>query len=396
METSANSGGPLEGLRVIEFGQLISTPGATSLLGDLGAEVIKIERLSGELARLVPGFGEPILRAFNRNKHSLSVDLQDQRVLEAIHGLIESADVVVHNMKPGAMQRLGLDAESLLRNQPSLIYASIAAFPFDSPSGERGGVDIVAQAESGMMSINGDPSGPPMRIGMTAVDAASTFVLAHAIMAAYIRRLRTGEGAVINVSLFEVAMYLQTHEWSSYLTSGVVPVRMGNSAAGAAPSDVVATRTGYVALSGYADGQWQKLCAAIGKPELAEQSRFATNTARVANRAAMLEELANAFSSRSTAECVDLLEGAGLLAAEVKGYDEVRKSPDVVAAGIIEELNLSGDSSYQSVRAPFRISDWTPGRVGYPDLGDRSREVLLEAGCTEELVQELFDDGVVR
>ncbi|MGB7105004.1 MAG: CoA transferase, partial [Acidimicrobiales bacterium] len=292
--------------------------------------------------------------------------------------------------------KLGLGAEALMRDQPSLIYASITAFPFDSPSAERGGVDLVAQAESGMMSINGDPSGPPMKVGMTIVDAASTVVLAHAVTAAYVRRLRTGQGAVVNVSLFEVAMYLQTHEWTSYLGSGVAPVRMGNSSPRAAPSDVVATRTGYVALSAYADGQWQRLCNAIGKPELAEQARFATNEARVANRAAMLDELTKALETRSTAECVDLIQGAGLLAAAVMEYGEVRNSPDVVAAKIIQDLDCSGGASYQSIRAPYRISGSNPGRSGYPPLGDRSKAALREGGCPEEVIEKLFDEGVLR
>ena len=235
-----------------------------------------------------------------------------------------------------------------------------------------------------------------MRVGMTVVDAASTLVLAHAIMAAYIRRLRTGRGGVIDVSLFEVAMYLQTHEWTGYLGGGEEPVRLGNSAAGAAPSDVVATRTGYVALSGYADGQWQKLCAAIGKPELGDQERFATNAARVANRSAMLDELTQAFESRTTDECVDLMEKAGILAAAVRGYAEVRNSPDVTMPEIIRDLNYSGGLSYQTIRAPFRISDWKPGRAGYPELGDRTRAALLEAGCPEEEVQMLFGEGVIR
>jgi crotonobetainyl-CoA:carnitine CoA-transferase CaiB-like acyl-CoA transferase len=281
---------PLQGIRVVELGNYIAGPGTAMTLGDLGAEVVKIESMEGDMARHTGHFGHAMLRAYNRSKKSIALDLRQPRGKEVARRLIAGADVLVQNLRPGAAEALGLGAEALRAQQPGLVHVSIAGFPAEAPSRDRPGYDIAAQAESGMMSVTGEPGGLPQKVGATIIDAATVQVAAQATLAALFRRERTGLGETIRVSLLEVALNLQLPNWSDYLVRGVEPTRSGDGQPMNAPAaDIFRTRDGMVVISAYVQSHWVRLCEAIGCPALASDARFLTNELRVTHRPVALQ-----------------------------------------------------------------------------------------------------------
>jgi crotonobetainyl-CoA:carnitine CoA-transferase CaiB-like acyl-CoA transferase len=279
---------PLQGIRVVELGNYIAGPGTAMSLGDLGAEMLKIESLEGDMARHTGHFGHAMLRAYNRSKKSIALDLRKPGGMEIARRLIARADVLVQNLRPGAAEALGLGAQALRAVQPRLIHVSISGFPAEAPSRDRPGYDIAAQAESGLMAVTGEPQGLPQKVGATIVDTATVQVATQAILAALFRRERTGHGETVRVSLLEVALNLQLANWSDYLVRGVEPTRSGDGQPLSAPAaDIFRTRDGMVVISAYVQAHWVRLCETIGCPELATDARFVTNELRVANRPAM-------------------------------------------------------------------------------------------------------------
>ncbi len=228
MNTQSTPLPPLQGLRVVELGNYIAGPGTAMTLGDLGAEVVKIESLEGDAARHTGHFGHAMLRAYNRGKKSIALDLRQPRGLEIARRLVARADVLVQNLRPGAAEALGLGADTLRAVQPGLVYVAITGFPAAAASRDRPGYDIAAQAESGLMSVTGEPEGLPQKVGVTIVDTATVQVAAQAVLAALFRRERTGLGETIRISLLEVALNLQLPNFSDYLVRGVEPTRSGD------------------------------------------------------------------------------------------------------------------------------------------------------------------------
>lgn len=347
---------PLAGIKVIEFAQMIAAPSAGLLLHDYGAEVVKVEPPAGDGCRQLQSPASraigaaPIFAAYNRGKTLMTLDLTTDEGLEQALELIADADILIEASRPGTMDRLGLGFEQLNTRFPSLVYASVSGFG-DGPIGQgRGGVDIIVQAESGMMALTGDTGGSPTKIGFTVIDAACGHALCHGILAALLQRARTGRGDLVRLSLYDLALHLQTGPLSEYLATGVQPERTGNSSPLAAPADMFRCGVGELILSAYLEPHWKKLVALLDAPELGQDSRFATASARVANRDALREAMELRLVARDAPTWAALLRGEGLLAGEVKTYAEVIDDPIAIEAGVILQ-----DDERRGVANPVRI-----------------------------------------
>ncbi|WP_162574372.1 CaiB/BaiF CoA transferase family protein [Variovorax sp. PBL-H6] len=389
---------PLHGIRVIELGNYIAGPGTAMTLGDLGAEVVKIESMEGDMARHTGHFGEAMLRAYNRGKKSIALDLRQPRGQEIALRLVAAADVLVQNLRPGAAEALGLGAEALRTRHPGLIHVSISGFPTDAPSRDRPGYDIAAQAESGMMSVTGEPEGLPQKVGATIIDAATVQVAAQATLAALFRRERTGIGETVRVSLLEVALNLQSTNWSDYMVRGVEPTRSGDGQPMNAPAaDIFHTRDGMVVVSAYVQSHWIRLCESIGCPELASDARFLTNELRVCNRPAMKEAVGSRLSLFSTRDCVDLLTRNNIVVGVVRSYSETLAGEDFRSSRmVIEAAPNGGRPGYPSFGLPYELAD-TPRRPtqAAPAHGAHTQELLRDAGFGSGEIAALQADGVV-
>ncbi|REE70742.1 crotonobetainyl-CoA:carnitine CoA-transferase CaiB-like acyl-CoA transferase [Rhodococcus wratislaviensis] len=389
---------PLDGVRVVDFGQFIAAPAATQILVDLGADVIKVEPVTGEAARTIGLYGEAILRTYNRGKRAVAVDLATPRGQQLAHRLIADADIVVQNLRPGVMERFGLGAAAVRAAHPQVIYATVSGFGLHGPSKQRAGLDIAAQAESGIMWVTGEADGEPQRVGFPVVDAAAAQVFAQAILGAYVRRLRFGTGDEVEVSLLEVAVHLQGPNWGEYLLTGKPPVRSGNGQPTVAPAaDIMPTLDGAIVLSAYSAPHFAKLCELIARPDLARDERFESNAARVRNRSALLIELRAAFADQSTDQAMDLLTPNGIVAGRISSYDEVRKNPDVEATGLFIEVDGTDGTQHTTLGAPWNLGSVpSSSRAGAPTLGQHTAEILGRLGYSPEDIADLQAQRVIH
>lgn len=387
----------LEGLRVADFGQFISGPAVGQLLSDLGATVVKVEPLAGEASRSAGVLGEAIVRANNRDKLGLAVDLRRSEGLEIARRLVRRSDVLIENMRPGAMERLGVGPDAATALNPRLVYLSITGYGRDAAP-TRAGLDIAAQAESGIMSITGEQERDPQRVGFSVADQATAYAALGAVLAAMFRRERTGEGAVVDTSLLEVAIHLQGPTWVQMFETGVEPQRKGNGYPTAAPAaEVIDVRGGRIVLSAYTPAHWARLCSAIGRPDLIADPRFATNDARVAHRPQMRAELSAALASREVEEAVAFLADHGVVAGAVRSHRQVVDGPDAKRLSIFRRTAATTPPGYLYPAAPFRLGDGPPRpSSSAPRIGEHTRTVLAELGYTADEVDALVVSGVVR
>ena len=379
---------PLKGLRVIEFGQFIAAPAAAQMLSDLGADVIKVEPPSGDAARAV-GWAQdaygPMFTAYNRGKRSVVLDLRHEASRAQAIQLAVGADVVLQNARPGAMNKLGLGAAALMALAPRLVYGQVSGFGQDGPASIRAGFDIAAQAESGMMSLNGELGGEPVRVGFTVVDAMAAQILTNGVLAALIRRGVSGRGSLIDVSLIDVAVTSLSNAWAEYRLSGKMPLRRGNGQASSAPAaDVIGTQDGMVVVSAYTEDHFPKLCAAIGRPELASDPRFARNIARVENRAALIETLSQAMGHMTSDEVCDLLARAGVVAGAIRDMSDVHAGRAGVSADLFVHVAAEGRPPVEIPGIPMRIDGVVRGGGRLPALGEHTADVLAKLAADSQ------------
>ena len=373
---------PLAGLRVIEFGQFIAAPAAAQALADMGADVIKVEPAGGDAARSVGWARDacgPMFTAYNRSKRSVVLDLRSAEGRETARQLAQSADVVLQNMRPGAMEKAGLGAVTLMAALPRLVYGQVSGFGQDGSASVRPGFDIAAQAESGMMSLNGPKDGEPTRVGFTAVDAMAAHALTTGVLAALLRRSVTGRGGLVDVSLIDVAIEALTNAWAEFRLSGVMPLRCGNGQPNAAPAaDLIRTADGMVVVSAYTQDHFPRLCAAIGRPGLATDPRFQENVGRVQNRAALRAELDQAMGHLSSDAVSELLTRAGVVVGAVRTMAEVAAGHAGVSQDLFVEVAAAGRDAVRIPGIAFRI-DGAARRGGrLPAVGEHTAQVLAE------------------
>lgn len=388
---------PLAGIRVVEIGQYIAGPGAAMTLAELGASVVKIEPVEGDQARHIGRYGEAMVRAYNRGKRSIALDLQREAAVEAARRLIAQADVVVQNLRPGVAARLGLDAATVRARWPRVVHLSISGFGSRGPSCGRPGYDIAAQAESGLMSVTGEPGRPPQKVGVPIVDAAAAQMGAQAVLAALFGREKSGIGATIETSLFEVAMHLQASTWADYLGGAPEPTRMGDGQPHNAPAaEVIPTRDGHIVLSAYADDHWQRLCRVLGRDDLAGDERFSSNERRVAHRSELRAVLRECLSGRSSEECVALLTRHRIVVGAVRSYSQVLESADLASSGLVVDAMGPDQRSYRALTLPYRFDDAPrPAPPAAPACGADSDALLAEVGFSPDEIAALRRSGAV-
>ncbi|HVE54895.1 MAG TPA: CoA transferase, partial [Ramlibacter sp.] len=366
-------------------------------LAELGAQVTKIEPLSGDQARHIGRYGESMVRAYNRGKQSIALDLKSAAGREVALRLIGNSDVVIQNLRPGAVEKLGLGAAGVRARFPRVIYLSIAGFSRSGPSHARPGYDIAAQAESGLMTVTGEPDHLPQKVGVPVVDAAAAQLGAQAVLAALYGREKTGQGETLEVSLLETALHLQAATWCEYLAGGPEPTRIGNGQPHNTPAaDVVATRDGHIVLSAYAEDHWQRFCRAVGREALAADPRFATNALRVKNRAGLRDALQECLAGYTSEECVRLLGDNMIVVGAVRTYHQVLASPDVAASDILVEAVAADGSAYRALGLPYRLGDAPRAAPpAAPACGADGTQVLADAGYSEQEIATLRGSGVV-
>jgi len=402
MSVTSSPGGrapaaPLAGVRVIDFGQYIAGPGAAMVLAELGADVIKVEPLAGDQARHIGRYGESMVRAYNRGKRSIALDLKSDAGREIALRLVGRSDVVIQNLRPGVMEKLGLGPAEVRAKNPNVIYLSISGFGSSGPSRHRPGYDIAAQAESGLMSVTGEPDRLPQKVGVPVVDAAAAHLGAQAVLAALYGRERTGVGETLEVSLLETALHLQAATWCEYLGGAPEPTRIGDGQPHNAPAaDVVPTRDGHIVLSAYAEEHWQRFCRVMGRKDLVTDPRFSTNAQRVAHRPELREVLRDCLSGYTSDECVDLLGRNQIVAGAVRRYRDVLASADVAASGMFVDATSPDGRHYRTLGLPYRLGDAPRAAPpAAPECGADGTAVLAEAGYSQTEIAALRHDRVV-
>jgi crotonobetainyl-CoA:carnitine CoA-transferase CaiB-like acyl-CoA transferase len=382
--------GPLEGVRVIELAHVMAGPVAGLMLADMGADVIKVEKPQGDDVRgSVPPTiaGEPAaFMMMNRNKRGVVLDLKRADHLRALKMMLRTADVVIENYRKGTMEKLGLGYAALKAENPRLIYAAISGFGRTGPYAERPGFDLIAQGMSGLMSITGEgPGRPPCKVGPPVSDITAGILLAMGVCAALARRAETGEGQMVETSLFEAAI---THTyWQSAiaLATGRDPEPMGSAHPLNAPYQAFRTADGWINIGAATQRNWERLLGILGHEELAQDPRFRTNTNRMANRDALEEALNAIFSQRPTEVWMEVLEKGGFPAGPVLTISEMHADPQTRAREMVVATEHPFAGRVETIGLPVKF-DATPGgvRAPAPTLGQHTAEVLAEYGITLE------------
>jgi crotonobetainyl-CoA:carnitine CoA-transferase CaiB-like acyl-CoA transferase len=329
--------GSLDGIRVVDFSQIAAGPLCTMFLGDMGADVIKVEPPGGDVGRrLGPPFIEgegTLFMALNRNKRGVVIDLKTPEGRCQAQRLVAEADVLVESFRPRVADRLGIGFAEMQARNPRLIYCSISAYGQSGPWADKPGVDGVLQAVSGLMSITGQEGEPPSKVQAPVVDMITGYHATIAVLAALRRRAAGTAVGRLDVNLFASALMLQQIPLAGYLTAGDVPVRSGSGAPYATPNEAYETADGYILIAAYQEERWQQLCRALERPELAEDPRFATLPERMAHRAALTAELNHTLRARETESWIAMLQTADIICAPVADYPLVARSPQIAAAG---------------------------------------------------------------
>jgi crotonobetainyl-CoA:carnitine CoA-transferase CaiB-like acyl-CoA transferase len=387
---------PLAGVRVVDLSRVLAGPYATMTLADLGADVVKIEHPAGgdETRTWGPPFvgGESAyFLSVNRGKRSIALDLKELEGRELALELCARADVVIENFRPGGAARLGLDYEAVRKRRPGVVYCTISGFGAREPR-DRAGYDFTVQAESGLMAITGEPAGEPMKVGVAIVDILAGLNAATAILAALRRRDLTGEGDLVEVSLLDSAFAALVNVGANALLTGEEPQRYGNEHPSIVPYQPFRAADGWIAVAAANDGLFARLCAAIGRPDLAAEERYATNEARVLNREPLIAELQAVFAGRATEEWEGLLLAAGVPAGKIRGVGEALRTGQARTRGV--DHPTAG--VVELVGPPFEFESATLGASAPPPrLGQHTTEVLREHGDDDERLASLEERGVI-
>jgi crotonobetainyl-CoA:carnitine CoA-transferase CaiB-like acyl-CoA transferase len=392
---------PLDGIRVIDLSRVLAGPYASLLLADMGAEVIKVEEPGrGDDTRAWPPFqgGEATyFMSVNRGKKSLTLDLKHAEGKAVLRRLLDGADVLLENFRPGTLERLGFGYAAARALNPRLVYCSISGFGESGPEAGRPGYDLIVQGESGIMDLTGFPDGPPVKVGNSIADLAAGTMAAHGIVLALFARERTGEGQKVEIAMLEVMAALLTYHGQAYFATGKSPRRRGNQHPSIVPYEVFEAADGYLTVGVANNSLWTRFCQALGRPELAADPRFDTEANRVEHRETLVPLLGQVFATAPVAHWLARLAGAGVPAGKIKSVGEALESDHLGARGAIVTLTHRAAGPMRVVGPPIRLHG-TPGEAAAPAplLGEHTGEVLGKLlGYPADAVRRLRDEGVV-
>jgi crotonobetainyl-CoA:carnitine CoA-transferase CaiB-like acyl-CoA transferase len=391
--------GPLTGLKVIELAHIMSGPTAGMLLADMGADVIKVERVpdGDDTRRFTPPEVNGESSAFmmmNRNKRGIALDLKQPAANAALRRIIDRADVVVENFRVGTMERLGLGYEVLRRTNPRLIYCALSGYGLTGPDAIKGGFDLVAQGLSGLMRITGDPGGPPTKVGSPVTDINAGILGALGIVSAYVHLLRSGEGQLVDTSLLEAGVMQTFWQSAIFIGSGREIGPLGSAHPMTAPYQAFETGDGWITVGASNQVNYVRLTQVLEAPELRDDPRFADNKLRMANLEALVDELTSRFKRKPSAAWLAALDAAGVPAGAVKTIEQMLADPQVRARDMVVDLTHPKAGETQAIGCPIKFSA-TPSHVARPApmLGQHTSEVLGEFGFSVDEIRELLAAG---
>ncbi|UCH38370.1 MAG: CoA transferase [Candidatus Bathyarchaeota archaeon] len=392
----------LDSITILDLTRYLAGPYCSMILGDLGAEVVKIERpKTGDGSRQ---WGPPFIHgesayflSINRNKKSVTINLRTEKGCEIVRKMASTYDVLIENYRPGIVQKLGLDYETLSKINPQLIYCSISGFGQTGPYREKPSYDIVGQAMGGLMSLTGEENRPPVKIGVAISDIFAGMYAVIGILSALIARKKTGKGQLIDVSLLDGLVSILSHQAGNYLVSGIDPKRLGSAHPTIAPYQAFQASDSYFVIAVGNDALWQRFCQGVNLPELVTDSRFATNPDRVKNRAELTQLLNAHFQKKTVEEWLSLIENAGVPCGPVLRLSEVFNDPQVLHRKMVEELEHPSAGHIRVVGTPLKLST-TPAsiRTSPPILGEHTVDILQSLGYTPREIAEFIKLDVIQ
>jgi crotonobetainyl-CoA:carnitine CoA-transferase CaiB-like acyl-CoA transferase len=394
--------GPLAGMRVLELAQIMAGPTAGMMLADMGADVVKVEKLpGGDDSR---GYREPRIYGvsapfliLNRNKRGIALDLKRPQGREVLLRLVRDADVLTENYRRGTLEKLGLGYDVLAAENPGLIYCAISGYGRDGPYADKGGFDLIAQGVAGLMSITGEPGGAPVKTGNSVADINAGILAVTGILAAWAHKLRTGQGQVVDTSLMEAA--LQQTYWHAAIAfaTGESPGPTGSAHILTAPYQAFRTKDGWINIGGANQANWERIADVLGHPEWRDDARFRTNSDRMANLAALVALMNDVLATRTKADWIEAFDAAGVPVGPVNTINEALADPQTIARGMVVDLVHPQAGATKALGCPVHFSA-TPTSVSRPApmLGEHTREVLADAGYSDAEIDALVAEGVVE
>ncbi|MDF2035842.1 CoA transferase [Cytobacillus oceanisediminis] len=394
--------GPLQGMKVLDASQIMAGPYCTMVLADLGADVMKVEKVNGgddsrQMGPYVNGESTCFFQ-INRNKKSIALNLKSEEGKEIFYKLAKEADVVVENYRPGVTKSLGIDYESLKKHNPSLVYCSISGYGQTGPYSHKGGFDLVAQGMTGLMSMTGEKGMRPMKSGIAVYDIGAGITAAYSILAAYIHKMKTGEGQHLDIALAEIGLPWFTWEAGAYFAEGTIPEATGWRHRVSAPYQAVKTKSGYMMLGCANQRTWERFCMdVVEKPEWITDSRYETNLLRNKHVNELEEDIEEVLMLNETKYWIERCEKAGVPAGPINNFAEAVQDPHYQARGMIQEVEHPLIGKMKMIGIPTKFSE-TPGEVRTPSplFGQDTITVLQNLGYDQESIEKLTETGAVK
>ena len=394
---SATHPGPLRGMRVLELAQIMAGPTCGMLLADMGADVVKVEKIpGGDDSRSyseprVNGESAPFMM-LNRNKRGIALDLKKPAGRDVLLRMVKRADVLIENFRRGTLEKLGLGYDVLALANPGLIYCAISGYGRDGPFADKGGFDLIAQGFAGLMAITGEPGGPPVKTGPPVADINAGILAAVGILAAYAHKQKTGQGQVVDTSLMEAALQQTYWHAAIHFATGVSPGPTGSAHLLTAPYQAFAASDGWITIGGANQANWERVAAVLGHPEWCDDPRFVSNSARMRNLGALTKAMTAILATRTRAEWIAAFDAAGVPAGPVHSIGEALAHPQTRARAMVVDVDHPRAGTTHALGCPIHFSA-TATRVdrAAPMLGEDTRAVLAECGYSEQEIQALLD-----